>query len=69
MIHAQAEIAAVVVVDVVAVKADQIPQKRKMRIQQQQRMILKNQPHIVAADAAAHLVMVLYQVKLLKKMA
>jgi hypothetical protein len=69
MIHAQAEIAAVVVVDVVAVKADQIPQKRKMRIQQQQRMILKNQPHIVAADVAAHLVMVLYQVKLLKKMA
>jgi hypothetical protein len=69
MIHAQAEIAAVVVVDVVAVKADQMPQKRRMRIQQPQRMILKNQPRIVVVAVAVHLVMVLYQVKPLKKMA
>jgi hypothetical protein len=69
MIHALAEIAVAVVVDVVAVKVDQILQKLRMRIQQQQPMILKNQLHIVAVAAVVHQVMVLCRVKPLKKMA
>jgi hypothetical protein len=69
MIHVLAEIAVAVVVDVVAVKVEQILPKLRVRIQQQQRMIQKNQPRIAAAAVVAHLVKALYRVKPLKKMA
>ena len=70
MSHAQAEIAVAVVVDVVAVKVEQILLKHRLRIQHHhQRKILKSQQRIVAVAVVVHQVKALFQEKLLKKMA
>jgi hypothetical protein len=70
MIHVRAEIAVAVVVDVVAVKVEQILLKHRVRIRQRHlRMTLKSQQRIAAVVADVHLEKALYQVKLLKKMA
>ena len=64
MIHVQAEIVAVAVVDEVAVKVDQTLLKLRVKIQQRhQPMIQKNPQHIAVDVAVAQLVKAWFRVK------